>query len=154
MSIYGNSPALLKENKKLPDKRNRYWKWYRIVYLLLTGGTALFFGTRISQTIRYWDLLENWQAYPGRWYMLTSGMILSLIAAGSTILFVFFHKELAKWICSLNAGIAIWVWIEQLFLSQIPDRFGKIPFLLAGTLILAGWTYLVFRQEFVHDQVC
>ena len=133
------------------ETQKKYWKWYRITYLLFGGITALFFGTRIVQTLRYWNLLLEWQTNPGRWYMLLSGLTLCLVATASTVLFLLFHKKASKWICSLNAIITAWVWVEQLLLSQIPDRFGKIPFLLAGTIILAGWTYLVFREEFVHE---
>jgi hypothetical protein len=131
--------------------KNRYWKWYRVAYLLFGGMVSLFFGNRVFLSLRYWDLLAEWQTSPGRWYMLLSGIVLCLIAAISTGLFLFLHKKFSKWIYSFNTAILIWVWIEQLFLSQIPDRFGKIPFLLAGTLLLIGWTFLVFRQEFVHE---
>ena len=131
-----------------------YWKWYRIAYLLVMGGIAAFFGTRVFETIRYWDLLVTWGAIPGRWYMLISGSILCLIAAVNMVVFLFFHTRFTKWICIFNGIVLAWVWVEQLFLSQISDRFGKIPFLLVETLIFTGWTFFVFRQEFVHDQVC
>ena len=131
--------------------QKKYWKWYRLAYLLFGGITALFFGTRVVQTLRYWNFLLEWQADPGRWYMLLSGIALCLIATASSLLFLLIHNKFAKWICFLNTMIIIWVWIEQLFLSHIPDRFGKIPFLLAGTLLFVGWTFLVFHQEFVHE---
>ena len=131
--------------------QKKYWNWYRIAYLLFGGVAALFFGTRVVQTLHYWDLLLEWQADPGRWYMLISGVTLCLVAATSSLLFLFIHKKAAKLICILNAIIIVWIWIEQLFLSQIPDRFGKIPFLLASTLLFSSWTFLVFHQEFVHE---
>lgn len=133
------------------EMQKKYWKWYRIAYLFFGGITALFFGTRVVETLHYWDQLFEWQINPGRWYMMFSGILLCLISTTGSLLYLFFHKRRAKWICILNTIIVVWVWVEQLILSQIPDRFGKIPFLLAGTLILTGWTYLVFRQEFVHE---
>lgn len=136
------------------EKRKNYWKWYRIVYLLVCGLLGLFFGTRVSQTILYWNLIAEWQADPNRWYMLISGITLCIFATGSAALFLVFQNKFAKLICAINAGIVFWIWIEQLLLSQIPDRFGKIPFLFIGTIIYTGWTFFVFREEFVHEQVC
>lgn len=127
--------------------KNKYWRWYRAPYFLVWAVMALFYGTRIQQTLLYWSLLESWQVYPGRVYLLLTGIILFLIGVGVCTLLLLKKVQAVRWVSGLSFLVVIWFWMDQLLFSRIPDRLENLPFMAGGTFFFAIWTILFFRKE-------
>jgi hypothetical protein len=127
--------------------KHKYWTWYRVPYFLAWALMAVFYGTRIQQTLRYWSLLESWHVYPGRVYLLMTGILLFLIGIGVCVLLLLKKGLAVRWVSGLGTLVVVWFWVDQLGLSRIPDRLENLPFLAAGTLFFAIWTILFFRKE-------
>ncbi|MBI9049350.1 MAG: hypothetical protein JEZ00_08020 [Anaerolineaceae bacterium] len=135
------------------ENQKKFWIWYRKGYLLFWGTMLVFYGTRIGRTLQYWQVFIEWGTKPSRWYMLISAGLLCILCLTAALRLLIQKKQAARYLYGMSLILVCWIWVEQLFLSQIPDRFGKIPFLAAGTLFLAGWTFFVFRKEIVHEVI-
>ncbi len=133
--------------------KNKFWTWYRVPYFLGWALLAAFFGIRIQQTVRYWSLLMSWHVYPGRVYLLLTGIILFLICISICILLLLKRGDALWWVSRLSLLIVIWLWMDQLLLSHISDRFENLPFLAGGTFLYICWTILFFRKEHLHGNL-
>jgi hypothetical protein len=122
-------------------------------YFLAWALMAVFYGTRIKQTLRYWSLLESWHVYPGRVYLLLTGIFLFFIGIGVCALLLLKKGQAVRCVSGLSLLVVIWFWVDQLGLSHIQDRFENLPYLAGGTLFFALWTILFFRKEFQNGDV-
>jgi hypothetical protein len=130
-----------------------YWHWYRILYLLFWLGLSLFYGSRIEQTLRYWTLLPEWQVFPGRIYLLVTGIAFLLLGIASAIWFFLRQDKALFLLCGTSLVYFIWRWVDQLLVSHASDRFDSILFLIAEMVLYGLWMMLVFRKEIFHAKV-
>jgi hypothetical protein len=131
-------------------KDNHFWNWVRKLYLLFWFVFCIYFANRVIQTIHYWSLMQVWGVQPGRLYTLLTGMFFSGLGIAVCGLLLWRKGQAMRWVSGLSLLFFIWLWVDQLWLSQIPDRFENIPFLAVESILFAGWTFFVFQKEMVH----
>lgn len=116
--------------KRRPTKIS-FWTIFKIAGFLLFSLNGWL---RVSETIRYRDMLVQLQVFPGGAYQVLTGVLMGLSGlAVAAALGLRWHSAHVLAAAVAACGL-IGAWVDRLWLSRSPDARVNAPFLLVFSL--------------------
>lgn len=112
---------------------------------------ALNAGLRLAGALTAWDWLETFGVLPGPLYVAISGAVFMLALAAAAGMLYIRARGFVWAVRGVTLAYALWYWLDRLLLTRDDTTRVNWPFVLAATLILAGYVFMVTATEAHRD---
>jgi hypothetical protein len=123
--------------------------------ILALAALSLLGWLRLQQALFLWDILNEYGIQPPPIYFAISGAVWGSAALAAAVS-LFLRLRWAGWYTlGMALGIALWYWIDRLFLSQPPATQADLPFAVVFTLLCLAFTAGVLalhRQRYLFGK--
>jgi hypothetical protein len=120
-----------------------------VLWVLILGllASALDGFLRTQAAIYSWDVLTQLGLTPGPLYAALSGAVWGIVSLAAA-LGLLRRRRWAPVFTRLGvAGLALWYWIDRLFLTRAPDAAVNTPFAAGATVVLVFYALGVLSLE-------